>query len=95
MRLQNSRRSIAAAHTYWAALCRPPDPPKKQARTRERAGRVLTTHYWERNYIRLPKTAQRHLQELRARLLDGRAAGTLRAGFVQKCFTDFPELVAI
>ena len=93
MQLQHHpRRSIASAHTYWRALCRPPDPENETARTRQRPGRILKTHYPNCNYIHLPKKSQGQLVDLRRHLIAGQARGNLSAGFVERMYREFPEL---
>lgn len=92
--LQPSRRSIAAAHQLWAVLYKPPESTKKRPRCISTEAAGISNAKWKPKFIRLPLIAQHELQALRARLLAGHATGALRAGFVQKCVLDFPELVA-
>jgi len=89
---QSGRQSIAAANRYWAALCRPLDPEKEMAKCSSTWPLGTTSAHCRPHRIKLPKTAQRHLSEIKVRLILGCATGRISAAFVKRAFREFPEL---
>ena len=88
-----TRHTLAAAHDYWQMLCRPRDLKTIKAECANTQPLIISKTS-ESNVTRLPRKAQSDLKTIKRNLISSLCAGRIRVEFVQRVFSEWPELEA-